>query len=33
MTVATPMGKTSDFDQEAMVALLGKIGSGSTVLM
>jgi hypothetical protein len=32
MTVATPMGRTSDFDREAAVALLGEIGGGSTVL-
>jgi hypothetical protein len=27
-----PMGWTSDFDREATVTLLGKIGGGSTVL-
>jgi hypothetical protein len=32
MTVVTPMGRISDFDREAAVALLGEIGSGSTVL-
>jgi hypothetical protein len=32
MTVATPMDMTSNFDREAAVALLGKIGGGSTVL-
>jgi hypothetical protein len=32
MMVATPMDRTSDFDREVAVALLGKIGGGSTVL-
>jgi hypothetical protein len=32
MTVVTPMGRTSDFDREAAVALLGEIGGSSTVL-
>jgi hypothetical protein len=32
MTVVTPMGRTSDFNWEAAVALLGEIGGGSTVL-
>jgi hypothetical protein len=32
MTVATPMDRTGDFNQEAVVALLGEIGGGSTVL-
>jgi hypothetical protein len=32
MTVATPMGRTSDFDRDAAVTLLGEISGGSTVL-
>jgi hypothetical protein len=32
MTVATSMGRIGDFNREAAVALLGEIGSGSTVL-
>jgi hypothetical protein len=32
MTVATPMGRTGDFDREAAVALFCKIDGGSTVL-
>jgi hypothetical protein len=33
MTVVTPMGRTSDFDREAAVALLGEIDGGSMILM
>jgi hypothetical protein len=32
MTVVTPMSRTSDFDWEAAVALLGEISGGSRVL-
>jgi hypothetical protein len=32
MTVATLMGRTSDFDREVAVAQLGEIGDNSTIL-
>jgi hypothetical protein len=32
MMVVTPMGRTDNFDREAAMALLGKIGGSSTVL-